>query len=196
VRRPTNCCTRRAKRARVSNGVGRKDMQQDGSIDYRNYTLPQLREALSAIDGSKYPINLENLKAELATRPVPLRTAAPTSEERVVLRGAQGRSVGAAIFFGFCWFLFFWFVVGGIFAAAMTTIAGKGAGKNLSESYAAGREYGQEIGRKYGSYFCYGGLVLSIIGTVAGVLPGTRRGSQSSRAQQAVAADRPKTGAG
>lgn len=154
-----------------------EDMNTDGKIDYRSYTLAQLEEALAAIDGRKYPINLRNLKAELASRPVPARSTAPTQD---LVPCARERSVGTAVFFGFCWFLFIWLVVGGIFAAAMTTIAGKGAGKNFDEAYAAGREYGREVGRRYGSYFCYGGLVLSILGTVSGVLPGTRRGSSSA----------------
>lgn len=169
-------------------------MTTDGNIDYRGYTLSQLREALSQINGARYPKNLANLEAEIAARPAPFTE--PRAEVQVAPRMSRGRSVGTVVFFGVCWFLFFWFVVGGIFAAVMTTAAGKGAGKTFSEGYAEGREYGAELGRRYGPWFCYGGLVLAIVGTATGVLPGTARDRSPSRAQQAVAADRPKTGAG
>ena len=163
-------------------------MKADGNIDYRNYSLPQLREALSQINGAKYPRNLANLKAEIASRPAPpiVSTAELTAAPRV----SRGRSAGTVVFFGFCWFLFFWFVVGGIFAAVMTTAAGKGAGKTFSEGYAEGGVYGAELGRRYGPWFCYGGLVLAVIGTAAGVLPGTARGTSTLPAQQSVQPDR------
>jgi hypothetical protein len=163
-------------------------MQPDGNIDYRSYTLPQLREALSLIDGAKYPINHANLKAEIAGRPaLPIE---PAPQGRVATHALPGRSAGAAVFFGFCWFLFFWFVVGGIFAAAMTAAAGKGAGKNFSEGYAEGRAYGAELGGRYGPWFCYGGLILAIVGTATGLLPGTARGASASRARRRAPAER------
>jgi hypothetical protein len=59
-------------------------MQRDGKIDYRNYTLSELREALSGIDEGRYPINLENLKAEIAAR----QNSVPSSDD-IQPKGAE-----------------------------------------------------------------------------------------------------------
>jgi len=103
------------------------------------------------------------------------------------------RSMGRVVFFGFCWFLFFWFVVGGVFAGVSTVVAGKGANQTLDEGYASGKSYGEDLGRKYGKYFFWSSLILSVVGSATGALPGTRH---KKSAQQAVAADRAKPRAG
>nr|WP_298724854.1 hypothetical protein [uncultured Steroidobacter sp.] len=43
-------------------------MNQDGNIDYSQYDLQQLKEALSLINRARYPRNFQNLQAELAAR--------------------------------------------------------------------------------------------------------------------------------
>lgn len=138
-------------------------MKPDGTVDYRSYTLAELKEALSRIDRSKYPINLRNLEAEIASRPVPA-SSIPSPRRPLRLK---------AWFFGFCWYLIVWFGVGGIFAAIVGTIETRHA-KTPAERYLLGKKAGAEFGRKYGPYFEIGGLVIAIIGTAAGVLPGTR----------------------
>ena len=73
----------------------------------------------------------------------------------------------------------------------MGVIAARQVGaKTFSEGFASGQEVGEDLGRKSGRYFLVGGLLISIVGTVTGALPGTRRRSErSDSAQQAIAAD-------
>lgn len=79
------------------------------------------------------------------------------------------------IFFGFCWFLFFWLGVGAILAGVMGAIASSEAGATtFSEGSAVGQKVGEDLGRKYGRYFLFGGLLVSVLGTATGTLPGTR----------------------
>jgi hypothetical protein len=52
-------------------------MESDGNIDYRQYTLQELSEALSLIDRNQYPLNLSNLEREIASRPEPPRAIPP-----------------------------------------------------------------------------------------------------------------------
>jgi hypothetical protein len=50
---------------------------------------------------------------------------------------------------------------------------------------------GEDLGRRSGPYFLFGGLLISFVGTVTGALPGTRRRNErSDSAQQAIATDR------
>jgi hypothetical protein len=85
------------------------------------------------------------------------------------------------VFFGVCWFLFFWLGVGAIFAGVMSAIAARQAGATtFSEGYALGKEVGEDLGRRSGPYFLFGGLLISLVGTVTGTLPGTRRRSEGS----------------
>jgi uncharacterized RDD family membrane protein YckC len=66
-------------------------MQRDGNIDYRAYTLAELKDALSTIDGARYPLNLMSLLAEIATRPEPLPEpilAPPEAEPRAATNAA------------------------------------------------------------------------------------------------------------
>lgn len=95
------------------------------------------------------------------------------------------------VFFGACWFLFFWLGVGATFAGVMGVIAARQVrATTFSEGFAVGHELGEDLGRRSGPYFLLGGLLISFVGTVTGVLPGTRRGSgRSDSAQQAVAAE-------
>ena len=96
------------------------------------------------------------------------------------------------VFFGVCWFLFFWLGVGATFTGVMSAIAAKPTGATtFSEGYAVGKEVGEDLGRRSGLYFLFGGLLMSFVGTLTGTLPGTRRRSEhSDSAQQAIAADR------
>jgi hypothetical protein len=83
------------------------------------------------------------------------------------------------VFFGFVWFLILWFgtamvggmVVGGI---AGSQVKAGSASEGFEKGQAAGHQAGVEFGRKYGSMIVLGALVVSIGGTVAGILPGTR----------------------
>jgi hypothetical protein len=96
------------------------------------------------------------------------------------------------VFFGVCWFLFFWLGVGAAFAGVMGAIAAKQMGAtNFSEGLAVGQEVGEDLARRSGPYFLFGGLLILFVGTVTGALPGMRRRSErSDSAQQAMAADR------
>jgi hypothetical protein len=83
-------------------------------------------------------------------------------------------------FFGAIWFfaLAFLGVVGG--GAVVGFMAGsKIQATNIADGYAKGREAGSivgaEFGRNYTGVIVLGALVLSVAGTVLGVLPGTRR---------------------
>ena len=101
-------------------------------------------------------------------------------------------SVMRRVFFGVCWFLFFWLGVGATFAGVMGAIAARQErATTFSEGFAAGKELGEDLGRRSGPYFLFCGLLISVVGTVTGVLPGTRRSSErSDSAQQAIATDR------
>jgi predicted phage tail protein len=89
------------------------------------------------------------------------------------------------IAFGIIWFFVFWLGAGmigggiaGILAQSHTSTPAA-ANQTFSEGYSRGYEVGQvagrEFGRKYGLLILGGALIVSIAGTVAGVLPGTRR---------------------
>jgi hypothetical protein len=176
--------------------VGHRCMQQDGDVDYRNYTLPQLKEALSLINRRRYPINHRNLEAEIAARPKPAPSLGIVTEEPISIHGFRRHSM-CRIVSGFCWFLFVWFGLGGISAAVMGAIVSRQAGPvAFSEAYAIGQKVGGEFGRKYGRYFMISGLLVAVVGTAAGVLPGTRRQCREATAQRAVAADRAKPRSG
>ena len=82
--------------------------------------------------------------------------------------------------FGFVWFLVLWFgtlllcgmIVGGI---AGSKVKAGSASEGFERGQVAGQQAGEEFGRKYGSVILLGALVISIGGTAAGILPGTRR---------------------
>jgi hypothetical protein len=107
------------------------------------------------------------------------------SEQILTLRGfvkganAQGGKM-KRIIFGVIWFfaLFFGsFAVGG---AIVGTIAGSGIeATNMSERFAkaqqAGEAAGAKFGQEYGGVILAGALVVSVFGTVFGVLPGTKK---------------------
>ncbi len=46
-------------------------MAADGDIDYGGYTTAQLREAISSIDRSRFPLNFDALQRELGSRAIP-----------------------------------------------------------------------------------------------------------------------------
>lgn len=59
-------------------------MQTDGKIDYKTYTVLQMRNALRNIDANQFPVNFDNLNAELRLRLpeppfVPLSTPVPVA---------------------------------------------------------------------------------------------------------------------
>lgn len=84
------------------------------------------------------------------------------------------------IVFGVVWFVALslaGLIGGGAIAGA---IAGsKVSATNFSDGYAKGEEVGHvagaKFGQKYGSVILLGALVLSVAGTAAGVLPGTKK---------------------
>ncbi|WP_116810485.1 hypothetical protein [Steroidobacter cummioxidans] len=64
-------------------------MNQDGNIDYSQYDLQQLKEALSLINRARYPRNLQNLQAELAVRTATGEVTPPLTRH-VVSQAASG----------------------------------------------------------------------------------------------------------
>ncbi|TAJ91554.1 MAG: hypothetical protein EPO31_15270 [Gammaproteobacteria bacterium] len=87
--------------------------------------------------------------------------------------------------FGFLWFLVIWFgtlVIGG---AVVGSAAGSGMeATSMSEAFSKGQEAGAaagaEFGRKYGGVIFLGALVISIGGTILGILPGTKSRKKDS----------------
>lgn len=86
------------------------------------------------------------------------------------------------IVFGVLWFLFLSFagvVVGSAIAGAVA--GSKVTAGSTSEGYAKGQHAGQaagaEFGQKYTGVILLGALVVSVAGTITGILPGTRKKS-------------------
>ncbi|WP_255990929.1 hypothetical protein [Chitinolyticbacter albus] len=84
------------------------------------------------------------------------------------------------VFFGVICFVVFAFgglVVGGAIAGAIAGSKVKAVG--LADGFAKGEQVGYaagaEFGQKYGGIVLIGALVLSVIGTATGFLPGTKR---------------------
>jgi len=105
----------------------------DGQIDYSNYALPDLRQALGGMDRERYPINFANLQAEIARRKASGESAVEIAGTRTE---PQGRSPAAPVFLGICWFVFFW-IASALVADIAATLAGTGEGKNLSVGWRA-----------------------------------------------------------
>jgi hypothetical protein len=80
--------------------------------------------------------------------------------------------------FGVIWF-FALTLFGLIGAGAVVgfTAGNKIQAVSFADGYAKGRTAGEEFGRNYAGVIVLGALALSIAGTVARVLPGTRRRS-------------------
>ncbi len=75
------------------------------------------------------------------------------------------------ILFGFLWFVVIFvvsYLIGGFIYAVATGVAASG-------SFQAGRTAGIAFRQTYGNYFLIGALVLAIIGSAAGLLPGTKK---------------------
>jgi hypothetical protein len=81
------------------------------------------------------------------------------------------------IAFGFLWFI--------VFLATAMVIFGIVVAPDMSgytdamQSYDAGYAAGYEQGRRYGKFIVFGSLALSVVGTVFGWLPGTRKKHKS-----------------
>ena len=54
-------------------------MQQDGNVDYSTYSVEELLEAWETIDADAYPLNLQKLRDELATRNLVVQLPPETS---------------------------------------------------------------------------------------------------------------------
>ncbi|MET0332910.1 MAG: hypothetical protein ABW190_01460 [Rhizobacter sp.] len=84
------------------------------------------------------------------------------------------------IFFGIVWFLVLGFgglVLGGAVVGAMA--GSQVNATNMSDGYTKGQQAGEvagaEFGRKYAGVILIGALVISVVGTATGVLPGTKK---------------------
>jgi len=147
----------------------------DGHIDYSGYSLEQLREAEAGVNRDLYPMNYANLRAELQRRGAPLRTRQAPLQRKPLSRAVILDRL-RRVSFGFAWFLFIWWGVGGIVAGVASALAKEGPEpETFREGFTAGKAYGLEFGRKYGLYFFFGGLAIAIAGTAFQVLPGTKR---------------------
>ena len=83
------------------------------------------------------------------------------------------RRVGRAILFGIIWFVVLlgvsFFVTGmivGIEAAAKED--------DPEQQQAAAEEAGRKFGERYGAYFFLGAALIAVVGSAAGILPGTK----------------------
>jgi hypothetical protein len=90
---------------------------------------------------------------------------------------------------GLAWFVAFYLIAsmvgGGIAGGVAASKLGKNA--NAQTGGAAGARAGEEFGKKYGMYLLFGSMALAGIGTVAGILPGTRPSASPEQVAQAEA---------
>lgn len=90
---------------------------------------------------------------------------------------------------GVIWFVAFYVfasvVGGGIAGGVAASKLGKNA--NAQTGAAAGARAGEEFGKKYGMFILFGSAALAGIGTVAGILPGTRPSAPPEQIAQAEA---------
>ena len=81
-------------------------MQHDGHVDYASYSVEELLEAWETIDAEAYPLNLEALTRELASRNLVVREQAePTGNEarKPESRGTwSARELIAQVALGLC----------------------------------------------------------------------------------------------
>jgi hypothetical protein len=89
------------------------------------------------------------------------------------------------IVFGVVWFVVFYlsacFIGGGIAGGIAASKLGKNA--NATTGAAAGARAGEEFGKKYVMYILFLSATFAGIGTVAGILPGTRSGAAATPGQ-------------
>jgi zinc-ribbon domain len=86
-------------------------------------------------------------------------------------RREEGGSFGKRVLFGVIWFLLFFLVA----SVAAGMIAGGIAGaRDPQHAAEAGRRAGRELAERWGLFILLGSAVLSVTGTLLGILPGTR----------------------
>ena len=86
------------------------------------------------------------------------------------------------VLMGVVWFLILWFgtltiggAIAGSFRAAKIDLEGKTVSDIKKETNSAGLQAGTEFGVRYGGLVFLGSILIAIIGTATGVLPGTKR---------------------
>jgi hypothetical protein len=85
--------------------------------------------------------------------------------------------------FGIIWFVVLWIgasaicggIVGGLASQSPPAVQGaKTFSEGAAQGYQAGHAAGEEFGRRYGSLILIGALVVAVVGSATGILPGTK----------------------
>lgn len=77
------------------------------------------------------------------------------------------------VIFGIVWFVVLWF---GILIGGSAVVGGVAASKvqGQQQGASAGERAGREFGERYGAVILFGALAVAVVGSAAGVLPGTK----------------------